>query len=112
MWIKSAGEKKSLEGQAERFTSVYAETVVMAELYRNEPDIFFKKRDSIFHVYGVDSAWVYGFRQELETQEEKWSPLWNKIKIKVDSLVEYYKENPVTHREADTSDIFPHIEEN
>jgi len=112
LWLKSSSEKRSRQGQAELFSTVYAETVVMAELFRNEPDIFFLKRDSIFQVYGVDSAWLYDFRNEMETEEEKWSSIWNNVKIKVDSLTEFYKRHPIKGLDADSIKDDPLIEEN
>ena len=96
LWIKSSNQDKTVQQKAERFASVYAGTAVMAELYRNEPDRFFRARDSIYAQYGVDSAWVYNLKDELSGEEEKWDPVWSSIKNKVDSLIEYHKDHPVT----------------
>jgi len=89
-------EKRGLE-QTDRFASVYAGTAVMAELYRNEPDRFFRARDSIYNLYKIDSMWINEFRRSHQDREEDWSLVWDAVKRKTDSLVEYYKLNPVKH---------------
>ena len=91
LWIKSSIEEKESGDKTEVFASVYAGTAFAAELYRNEPDRFFQARDSIFKLYGVDSAWGYELKGQLSEKDEEWDPVWAIINNKVDSLVENYK---------------------
>ena len=53
----------------------------------------------------------FGF-VEMETEEEKWSSIWNNVKIKVDSLTEFYKRHPIKGLDADSIKDDPLIEEN
>ena len=96
-WYKvSQDEKRGLE-QSDRFAAVYAGTAVMAELHRNEPERFFQARDSIYKLYHVDNQWIEKFHRSHQDREEDWSLIWDAVKRKTDSLVEYFKLNPIEH---------------
>jgi hypothetical protein len=96
-WYKVARDEKRRLEQSDRFAAVYAGTAVMAELHRNEPDRFFRARDSIYRLYHVDYQWIGKFRRSHQDREEDWSVIWDAVKRKTDSLVEYFKLNPVKH---------------
>jgi hypothetical protein len=83
--------------RVDRFVSVYSGTSVMSVLYRNEPERFYQARDSIFeeHRFNADSMEV--LQEELEGEEENWSRVWSRIRHVTDSLIEYYRANPVEH---------------
>ncbi|MCP4568250.1 MAG: hypothetical protein GY841_11795 [FCB group bacterium] len=86
----------------DHFGSVYAGTVVVAELYRNEPQRFYDARDSIYAFYETNADSIAAFQASFEDREEEWSQVWNDIKIKTDSLIAYFKENPVKHDPPDS----------
>jgi len=94
----------NFDSNAERFATVFAATTVAGELYRNEPERFFRVRDSIFEAtsYNMDS--IDSFRQRLEGQEEKWSRVWTEVFNQIDSLTRYYKINPIKHFPIDSLD--------
>jgi hypothetical protein len=104
LWLKSEMEESQRQEKVELFASVYAGTTVTAELYRNDPERFFIARDSIFAHHGVDSSWVSAFRQEFEGNEEIWTAAWDMIRIKVDSLVESFKNKS---KAVDSPDTLP-----
>lgn len=98
----------------DRFATVYAGVTVMAELYRNEPELFFMARDSIYESYQYNADSVDAFRLSLEGEEEDWKYVWESIRVKIDSLVEFYKLNPVDHNLTDSTAIlnYPDSTEN
>jgi hypothetical protein len=104
IWFRNGLIEKRRLSDAERFAEVYAGTAVMAELYRNEPKEFFAARDSILSVHGVDSSWVRHFQNKFEGHEERWIAVWSRINAITDSLIEYYKEHPVTHDTTGAAD--------
>jgi hypothetical protein len=88
-------DQKHRQEEAERFAHVYASTMVLAELYRNEPDKYFEARDSILADHDIDIAWMDRFRRSFEGREEKWAWVFVRIDNITDSLIEYFKEHPV-----------------
>lgn len=104
IWFKRERDEKRQLADSERFAEVYAATTVMAELYRNEPQKFFAARDSILAAHGVDSAWVFDFRNKFEKNEEKWTGTWSRINAITDSLIAYYREHPIIHDTSSTAD--------
>lgn len=104
-WRYKAGRDEAARQAAlDNFGSVYAGTVVVAELYRNEPQRFYRARDSIYALYEINADSITAFKVSLENREDEWIQVWNDIKIKTDSLIAYFKENPVTHGLSDSSD--------
>ena len=93
-WYKTGLDEKRRQETYDRFAAVYASTTVLAEVYRTDSTKFFAARDSILTLYQVDSAWMDQFRQSLAGKEEEWSGVWEIIKRKSDSLIEYYKAHP------------------
>ena len=96
-WYKTNRNSQNKADAAEKFASVYAATSVMAELYRNELGRFIKARDSIFSEYNFNLDSIAAFKESFGDREEDWNPIWNTVKIKTDSLIEYFKNNPVEH---------------
>ncbi|MFH1699817.1 MAG: hypothetical protein ABIE07_04440 [Candidatus Zixiibacteriota bacterium] len=99
---RKASEEMMLK--SEIFAQVYAGTRVIGELYRNEPDRFFRARDSIYGTYSFNEDSVRLFQISLENDSEKWPEIWGRIRNIVDSLTTYFIENPVTHPTADSTD--------
>ena len=93
-WYKTGLDEKRRQETYDRFAAVYASTSVLAEVYRTDSTKFFAARDSVLTLYHVDSAWMDQFRQSLAGKEEEWSGVWEIIKRKSDSLIEYYKAHP------------------
>lgn len=91
--------------QAHTFVSVYSSLAVLAELYRNEPELFMQARDSVYAVYGYTDDSLENFRKALEGDEDKWPAIWSRARTVGDSLIEYYKENPVEHPKPDTAGV-------
>jgi len=108
IWYKNRLDENQRREEAERFAHMYAGTMVTAELYRNEPDKFFDARDSIMREYGVDTTWVNRFRHAYEGSEEKWVPVFIRIHNIADSLIEYFKENPID-RDTTVTDDSPQV---
>ena len=96
-WYKTGQDDKKQAELSDQFTSVYAATSVMAELYRNEPERFMQARDSIYEVYDFNADSIEAFKQSFEDREDEWTGIWIVIRNKTDSLIEYYKANPVEH---------------
>lgn len=103
-WHSSEREEKARLAEFDRFVSVYAGTSVMAELYRNEPHRFYQSRDSIYAIYNYNADAVEQFESSFKDQEEEWVAVWEAIKLKTDSLIEYFNNNPVEHDPPDSSD--------
>ncbi len=104
VWYKSKLDEGKREEEIERFAHVYASTTVMAELYRNEPEKFFVARDSILNEYDVDTVWLNRFQSSFDSREENWTMVFIRIQNIADSLVEYFKENPIEHDKVETGD--------
>ncbi len=104
IWFRHKWDQKRQLAESDRFAEVYAATTVMAELYRNEPEKYFAARDSIMAAHGVDSAWVFDFRDKFKGDEEKWKGIWDHINTITDSLIEYYKLHPIVHDTSGTVD--------
>jgi len=96
-WYVSRRQEEKRQQAYTRFADVYASTVVMAELYRNEPDRFFQARDSIYTVYHYSRQSVDNFLKKMKDREEDWSRIWADIKRRVDTLTDYYMDNPIEH---------------
>ncbi len=109
VWFKRDRDEKRQLAVDERFAEVYAATTVMAELYRNEPERYFAARDSILTAHDVDSAWVFDFQSRYKDKEEKWTPIWARIQMITDSLIEYYKDHPVVHDSSAAADTMPNL---
>jgi len=101
------GRRQSEKNRYRRYDSlahVYAETSVMAELYRNEPQLFYAARDSLYRLYDFNPESIMALRNSLANREEDYSYVWQVIKRKTDSLVEYYKAHPIEHTLPDSLD--------
>lgn len=96
-WYKTGHDEEKQAELSDQFVNVYAATSVMAELYRNEPERFMQARDSIYKVYDFDADSIESFKQTFEDREEEWTHIWTIIRSKTDSLIEYFKANPVEH---------------
>ncbi len=101
LWLRSETSQKEFIKKADVFTSVYASSAVLAELYRNRPEHYYMTRDSIYRENGVDSVWMFDFARRLEGREENWDRIWDEIYRKVDSLATFYKTNPVRPQPPD-----------
>jgi hypothetical protein len=104
-WYKSDRDEKKRAEASERFAEVYAAASVMAELYRSEPERFMTARDSIYELYNFNADSIEAFRQTFEKREDEWTQVWIVIKNKTDSLIEYFKANPVEHSVPDSIDM-------
>lgn len=103
-WYWTGKKSEELARKSEVFANVYAGTRVVGELYRNEPERFFRARDSIYAEYNFNADSVRIFQQLLEGDSEKWPDIWGRIRNLVDSLTTYYIENPIEHPIADSTD--------
>jgi hypothetical protein len=104
-WYKSELDEKKRAKASELFAEVYASTSVMAELYRNEPERFMTARDSIYKAYSFNADSIEAFRQTFEDREDEWTQVWIVIKNKTDSLINYFKANPVERPVPDSIDM-------
>lgn len=108
-WYKGKRDEARYNDRIDRFVSAYAGTSVMSALFRNEPDRFYQARDSIFNQYQFTADSMEAFQETLEGEEEQWSQIWSRIKNKTDSLIEYYKVNPVEHFPDSSYDSLPAV---
>lgn len=104
-WYKMKRDDADFQNQADTFVSVYSSLSVLAELYRNEPERYDRARDSVYLEYGYTADSMEHFRENLEGDEDLWPPIWSRIRNAGDSLIEYYKENPVEHPKPDTAAV-------
>ncbi|NMC43265.1 MAG: hypothetical protein GYA46_05040 [candidate division Zixibacteria bacterium] len=102
VWFKNNRDKARRVDDGNRFAEAYAGTVVMAELFRNEPERFVRARDSIYQVYGFTPASIAQFQESLRGREEDWRTVWDAVHAKTDSLVKYYLAHPVIHEIPDS----------
>lgn len=77
----------------DRIAGLYAETAVMAEIHRLQPETFVWVRDSLYRHYQLTPDAYDSLQQELIGREEEWGKIWGKIKKKTDSLVKYYQDS-------------------
>lgn len=94
LWYRSKDTGEASVDSEKRFIEVYAGTAVVAEIYRDVPERFFRARDSIYALYNFDADSVAAFEKTFEGREGDWAPVWNTIRNKVDSMVTYIKDNP------------------
>jgi hypothetical protein len=102
-WYKTERDEKNRAEATDKFTHVYAATAVFAELYRNEPERFMQARDSIYEVYSFDADSINAFRITFDNKEEEWTQVWISIRRITDSLVDYFRADPIEHPEIDTA---------
>lgn len=102
VWFKHNRDKARQMDEGSRFAEAYAGTVVMAELFRNEPERFVRARDSIYQAYGFTPASIAQFQESLRGREEDWRTVWDAVHAKTDSLVKYYLAHPVIHEIPDS----------
>ncbi|MEE9443670.1 MAG: hypothetical protein V3V99_13480 [candidate division Zixibacteria bacterium] len=103
-WYTTKNKSEEITLKSELFAQVYAGTRVVGELYRNEPERFFRARDSIYAAHNFNADSVRFFQQSLENDSEKWPEIWGRIRNLTDSLTTYYIENPVIHPTVDSTD--------
>ncbi|MCK5127428.1 MAG: hypothetical protein KAR42_14325 [candidate division Zixibacteria bacterium] len=103
-WYKSQLDEEVIAKSGDKFIQVYSSLAVLAELYRNEPDRYYQARDSVYSLYQFDGDSVTVFRETLEGTEDRWPDIWSKIRGRSDSLIEYFKSNPVDHPQPDSTD--------
>lgn len=101
-WFKKNRDAARRVEEYGRFAEAYAGTVVVAELYRNEPDRFVRARDSIYQLYEFTPASIAQFQESLRGREEDWRMVWDAVHAKTDSLVKYYLAHPVIHEIPDS----------
>ena len=103
-WYMRKDSRKEKIALYDRFATLYAETSVLAELYRNEPDKYIEARDSIYHLYGLNAESAESLKASLERDDADWGYIWAAVNRKTDTLVRYYLTHPVTHAAPDSAD--------
>jgi hypothetical protein len=103
-WYKSGQDEKKRAERGLKFASVYSATAVMAELYRNEPDRFTRARDSIYTFFEFNADSIQDYKESFDGREEEWNRIWTVIRSKTDSLIDYFKANPVEHQSDSTGE--------
>lgn len=96
--------ERNRQRQYDRLAQVYAEISVIAELHRNEPQLFYPARDSLYRLHGFSPESVAVLKNSLMNREEDWSYIWQVVKHKTDSLTEYYRAHPIEHSMPDSLD--------
>jgi len=104
-WLKNRLDKQYREDTATKFAHVYAGTAVMKELYRHDPESFYHARDSIYREYDFNADSIEKYRKSFEGREEEWTPIWIHIRHLTDSLVDYFKANPLEPIPTDSSNV-------
>jgi hypothetical protein len=104
-WYKTELDEAARTERALTFASVYAGTSVIAELYRNEPDRFIQARDSIYETYNFNADSIDKFKQSFEGREGEWVDIWNIVRTKTDSLIEYFKASPIENSSDSTDNV-------
>lgn len=102
VWFKKNRDAARRMEEYGRFAEAYAGTVVMAELFRNEPERFIRARDSIYQVHGFTPASIAQFQESFRGREEEWRTVWDAVHARTDSLVKYYLAHPVIHEIPDS----------
>jgi hypothetical protein len=93
VWYGIEYSKRKEAERKERFVNVYAGIATVTEIYRDHPGLMARARDSIFYLYRFNADSMKTFREEFEGQEEKWTLIWDDIRIRVDSLANIYLNN-------------------
>lgn len=95
------------EAEYKNIALVIAETSIIAELYRNDSDLFLRVRDSIFKRRNITISELNAFKEKMKDNHQDWEVIWDYVSFYTDSLVNDRQNNIRTNlsNTTDSTDI-------
>lgn len=65
--------------EEEKFVNIYADLLILKEMYRHDDSSYFKARDSLYKSYEVDQFKIDQTLEYYSTDTQKWTEFYRKV---------------------------------
>lgn len=65
--------------EEKKFVNIYADLLILKEMFRNDDSSYFKARDSLFKSYGVDQFKIDKTLEYYSSDTQKWTEFYRQV---------------------------------
>lgn len=65
--------------EEKKFVNIYADLLILKEMYRNDDSSYFKARDSLYRSYGVDQFKINKTLEYYSSDTQKWTKFYRQV---------------------------------